>query len=103
MSAPRSTPRRPGPWPGQAGRGPGARPVPDGRGARRPQRLHIDWTACDGRGLCVELLPELLDRDQWGFPRSRDGAREPAVPPGLQAHAERAVASCPLLALSLMH
>jgi ferredoxin len=50
----------------------------------------------------VELLPELLDRDQWGFPRSRDGAREPAVPSGLHAHAERAVASCPMLALSLL-
>jgi ferredoxin len=29
-------------------------------------RLHIDWTGCDGRGLCTELLPELLDRDEWG-------------------------------------
>jgi len=28
--------------------------------------LHIDWTSCDGRGLCVELLPGVLDRDDWG-------------------------------------
>jgi ferredoxin len=52
--------------------------------------------------LCTELLPELLDRDDWGYPRSRDGAREPTVPPSLRAHAERAVASCPLLALSII-
>lgn len=26
-------------------------------------RLHIDWTACDGRGLCAGLLPELLLSD----------------------------------------
>ena len=24
-------------------------------------RLHIDWTRCEGRGSCVELLPEVLD------------------------------------------
>ncbi|MCU1527059.1 MAG: hypothetical protein JWP75_822, partial [Frondihabitans sp.] len=21
-------------------------------------QLHIDWTLCDGRGLCTEILPE---------------------------------------------
>ena len=65
-------------------------------------KLHIDWTACDGRGLCTELLPELLDRDPWGYPRPRDGAREPAVTPGLAGHARHAVAHCPRLALQLV-
>lgn len=69
---------------------------------RRVSRLHIDWTACDGRGLCTELLPELLGRDEWGFPVPRDGTREPAVPGQLVGHAERAVQSCPLQALSLL-
>jgi ferredoxin len=64
-------------------------------------RLHIDWTACDGRGLCTELLPELLGRDEWGYPVPRDGAREPAVADALAAHARRAVAVCPRLALRL--
>ena len=64
-------------------------------------RLHIDWTACDGRGLCAELLPELLGRDEWGYPVPRDGARAPAVPDALTAHARRAVAVCPRLALRL--
>lgn len=65
-------------------------------------RLHIDWTACDGRGLCAELLPELLAEDEWGFPRSRDGSVEPAVPRALVTSAERAVARCPALALRLI-
>jgi ferredoxin len=64
-------------------------------------RLHIDWTACEGRGLCTELLPETLDRDPWGYPLPRDGAREPAVRPELAEHAERAVRLCPTLALRL--
>lgn len=65
-------------------------------------RLHIDWTACDGRGLCAELLPELLIEDDWGYPRSRDGAGEPAVPPALAENAEQAVHRCPALALRLL-
>lgn len=63
--------------------------------------LHIDWTRCDGRGLCAELLPELLDRDDWGFPRARDGSRDIAVPRMLRRHASDAVAACPVLALRL--
>lgn len=67
------------------------------------RRLHIDWTACDGRGLCHELLPELLAEDEWGYPLTRDGSREPVVPDRLAVHAERAVADCPMLALRLVH
>jgi ferredoxin len=64
--------------------------------------LHIDWTRCDGRGLCAELLPEVLDRDDWGYPRARDGSpRDVAVPRGLRRHAADAVAACPVLALRL--
>lgn len=66
------------------------------------QRLHIDWTACDGRGLCSELLPELLVEDEWGFPMARDGASEPVVPAALSGVAEKAVRRCPALALRLL-
>lgn len=69
---------------------------------RTASRLHIDWTRCDGRGLCTELLPHLLTRDDWGYPMARDGSREPSVPVQALAHARRAVARCPLLALSLV-
>ncbi|GAA0454200.1 hypothetical protein Ade02nite_02580 [Paractinoplanes deccanensis] len=64
-------------------------------------RLHIDWTACDGRGLCAELLPELLAEDDWGYPMARDGSPSPTVPPALEPNAQRAVDRCPALALHL--
>jgi ferredoxin len=63
--------------------------------------LHVDWTRCDGRGLCAELLPELLERDDWGYPRTRDGSRAITVPRALLEHAADAVATCPVLALRL--
>jgi ferredoxin len=65
-------------------------------------RLHIDWTRCHGRGLCTELLPRLLERDDWGYPIVRDGSREPAVPPSALSEARAAVDLCPRLALSLI-
>jgi ferredoxin len=65
-------------------------------------RLHVDWTACDGRGLCAELVPELLAEDDWGYPVARGGEAEPAVPRHLEDSARRAVDRCPALALRLV-
>lgn len=64
-------------------------------------RLHVNWTLCDGRGLCTELLPELLDRDDWGYPIARDGTTEPRIPRRLADDAHTAVRLCPRLALTL--
>jgi ferredoxin len=63
--------------------------------------LHIDWTACEGRGLCTELLPEILVRDEWGYPRAPGHGSDVPVPRALDAAAREAVALCPLVALSL--
>lgn len=60
-------------------------------------RLRVNPIACDGHGLCAELLPELVTLDDWGFPIVAD--RD--VPPLLEPHARRAVAACPTLALAL--
>ncbi len=61
-------------------------------------RLVVDRIACDGRGLCAELLPERVDLDEWGYPLI-----DPApVPAGLAGPAKRAVAACPRLALRLV-
>lgn len=65
-------------------------------------RLRIDWTRCDGRGLCTELLPGVFDRDDWGYPVARDGSREPAISPREHPYARAAVDRCPRLALSLI-
>jgi ferredoxin len=64
-------------------------------------RLHVDWTRCDGHGSCAELLPELLATDEWGFPLSRTGEPDPAVPHQLRDLARRAVSACPVQALRL--
>jgi ferredoxin len=65
-------------------------------------RLHVDWTRCDGHGLCADLLPELLTRDEWGYPVSSRSDASLDVDPSLRPHAERAVDLCPLLALRLV-
>lgn len=61
------------------------------------QHLSIDRIRCDGRGLCAELLPEVIRLDDWGFPIVASGP----VPESLLPLAQRAVDSCPVLALSL--
>ncbi|RLV50664.1 ferredoxin [Nocardioides mangrovicus] len=65
-------------------------------------RVHIDWTRCDGHGACAELLPELLATDEWGYPQSRSGERDPLVPAELERYAHRARNACPLQALRLV-
>lgn len=59
--------------------------------------VRVNPIACDGSGLCAELLPERISLDDWGYPI----VDETPVPPGLEEHAERAVAACPMLALRL--
>lgn len=59
--------------------------------------IAIDRIRCDGRGLCAELVPELIRLDDWGYPVIAGGA----VPEHLIAHAQKAVGSCPVLALAL--
>ena len=63
--------------------------------------MNIDWTACDARGACTELLPEILTPDDHGYPIPRDRTKEPSVPRALHAHAVRATKLCPRLALHL--
>jgi ferredoxin len=63
----------------------------------RPMAIAIDRIACDGSGICAELLPERIDLDDWGYPII---SPEP-VSPELADRARRAVGRCPLLALKL--
>jgi ferredoxin len=61
-------------------------------------KIEIDWTRCDGHGLCARLLPERISLDEWGFPL----LPAPEVGPSLERHARRTVAACPQLALRLV-
>lgn len=60
-------------------------------------RLDIDWTRCDGHGLCATLLAGKVTLDEWGFPvLPRGEIAEADV-----RHARRATMACPALALRL--
>ena len=59
--------------------------------------LQIDWTRCDGHGLCAALLPRRIGRDEWGFPVIQGTAVDERENPDVR----RAVAACPALALHL--
>jgi ferredoxin len=61
------------------------------------ETLRVNPIACDGSGLCAELLPELIRLDDWGYPI----IDEPDVRPELIDLARRAADSCPTLALLL--
>lgn len=61
------------------------------------ETLRVNPIACTGRAVCAELLPELIAMDPWGYP---------IVPRGelndeLVELARKAVAACPVLALTL--
>ena len=59
-------------------------------------RLRVDWPACQARGLCHELLPEVIELDEWGYPLITG-----LVTGDLLADARAAVRACPRLALRL--
>jgi ferredoxin len=60
-------------------------------------RILVNPIACDGHGLCAELLPELISLDDWGYPILAPGP----VPRHLESLARRAQELCPTLALRL--
>jgi ferredoxin len=57
----------------------------------------VDRIKCDGHGVCADLLPEMIELDDWGYPIIMPGA----VPAAVLPHARRAVSGCPTLALRL--
>ena len=59
--------------------------------------LAVDRIKCDGRGICAELLPELIRLDDWGYPIM---AQDP-ITDHLLSLAQRAVEDCPVLALAI--
>jgi ferredoxin len=69
----------------------------DTRPAGTAQHIDVDWTACQGHGLCAELLPEHITLDEWGYPIISEG---PVLRTAVK-RARRAEADCPVLALKL--
>ena len=59
--------------------------------------LQVDMLRCDAYGYCSDLLPELVELDEWGYPIVTG-----EVTPELLEEAQRAAAACPRLALRLV-
>jgi NADH:ubiquinone oxidoreductase subunit F (NADH-binding)/ferredoxin len=75
----------------------GVLPLPTGPEQEIQQRLVVDWTRCQGHGLCAHLVPEVVHLDAQGYPVILNIP----VPSWLEKDAEQAVHMCPALALRL--
>jgi len=62
------------------------------------RRIRVNPILCNGYGYCAEIVPELISLDDWGFPIVNTTTIESDKVLHL---AERAVATCPRLALLL--
>ncbi|MGW7415307.1 NADH-ubiquinone oxidoreductase-F iron-sulfur binding region domain-containing protein [Streptomyces sp. NPDC054863] len=61
------------------------------------EKLAVDWTLCQGHGLCADVVPELIRLGHDGYPALADTS----VPFHLKPRAQRAVRRCPALALRI--
>lgn len=61
-------------------------------------RLEVDWSRCDGHGLCADILKGAVRMDEYNYPVLPDDP----IPTHLEADARKAVAMCPGLALRLV-
>jgi ferredoxin len=64
----------------------------------RPLELAVDWIRCDGYGVCGDMLPDLVELDDWRYPILRPGP----VPPDWLDDVQRAIDCCPMQALRLI-
>jgi NADH:ubiquinone oxidoreductase subunit F (NADH-binding)/ferredoxin len=74
----------------------GVLPLPY-RTAQGAMSFALDWSRCDGHGLCAAVVPEVIRLDANGFP----AFPQTPLPPWLEPSARKAVNMCPALALRL--
>ena len=68
-----------------------------GTDRERARKLVIDFIACEGHGVCADLMPSHVELDQWGYPiLSRH-----TVDPSDMREARRTIRACPELAMRL--
>ena len=61
-------------------------------------KISVNQDICAGYGTCVEIAPDLLELDEWGYAITiGDGD----VPEGLQEVARDAALQCPMNAIAL--
>lgn len=63
--------------------------------------LVLNPILCDGRGLCHDAAPDLIELDEWGFPLLPGGGLRAALTRADLKAAEAATHACPVLALHI--
>jgi ferredoxin len=63
-------------------------------------RIKLDRTVCDGFGVCGLRAPEVFSLDEWGYAALVD--RSGAVPAQQEAQVRRALAACPVRAITTL-
>ena len=61
-------------------------------------RIKLDRPVCDGFGVCGLHAPEVFSLDEWGYATLVD--RSGSVPAGHEAQVRKALASCPVHAIT---
>lgn len=67
------------------------------REAKAGMRSRVNPLDCVAHGICVQLLPEWISIEEWGYPVVND----PELPPEVVEGVRRAASHCPVLALGL--
>lgn len=65
---------------------------------QKSRRLVVDWTLCQGHGLCAGVVPDMIELDVDGYPTGASAA----IPDYMNKQAQRAVRRCPALALRIV-
>jgi ferredoxin len=63
--------------------------------------LLLNPTVCDGRGMCHDAAPDLIDLDEWGYPLLPGGGLRADLTKADVKAAEDATHACPVLALHI--
>jgi ferredoxin len=63
--------------------------------------LVLNPILCDGRGLCHDAAPDLIELDEWGFPLLPGGGLRAPLTRTQRKAAEAATHACPVLALHI--
>jgi ferredoxin len=63
--------------------------------------LVLNPILCDGRGLCHDVAPDLIELDEWGYPLLPGGGLRAPITRANRKAAEDATHACPVLALHI--
>ncbi|MEE1938927.1 NADH-ubiquinone oxidoreductase-F iron-sulfur binding region domain-containing protein [Streptomyces sp. TRM 70361] len=67
--------------------------------AEKKEKLLVDWTLCQGHGLCADIVPDVVRLGPDGYPSKATYS----VPGEVRQQALRAVRRCPALALRIQN